>query len=115
MSKVSNFIAVISAAVLLTIPLTTKANAFPVAAEAPLPACQSEDGFGVPLCVWDGIISGDCAPEFVGGFEISKKCVVLHSTNPKAVEECVTEWNLYDPEDPSYEGFTFEECLKAFE
>lgn len=115
MSKVSNFIAVIASGILLTVPLAAKANASPVRPDAPLPVCETEDGFGTALCIFDGIVSGDCAPEYVGGFDVSKKCVVLHSTNPKAVEECVTDWNLYDPKDPSYYGFTFEECLKAFE
>lgn len=110
------FLSVLAMSVaLLGVPLAGNAKASPAKDGSPLPVCSEEDGYGVSLCVWDGIVSGDCAPEFVGGFDISKECVVLHSTNKKAVEECVEEWNLYDPSDPKYDGFSFEECLRAFE
>lgn len=102
-----------AAAAFLTIPLAGPAMASEIIEGTPLPVCAEEDGFGAELCLWDGVISGDCAPEYVGGFEVSNKCVYLHRTNPEAVKECVEEWNLYDPADPKYDGFTFEECLKA--
>lgn len=113
--KAVNFAAVVMGAVLLTVPLASKAFAMPTTPDAPLPACVVEDGNGMPLCTWDGVISGDCAPDYVGGFEISKECVALHRINKEAVEECVEDWNLYDPSDPKYDGFTFDQCLRAFE
>lgn len=115
MSKASKFLPWIVGAILLTIPLASNARASEPRESAPLPACADEDGFGVSLCVWDGVISGDCAPDYVGGFEVSQQCMTLHNKNPKEVEECVEEWNLYDPSDPKYDGFTFEECLKAMQ
>lgn len=63
-----------------------------------LPDCLTEDGAGQALCVWDGtrmgngvgalIISGDCAPDYVGGQDASLVCRTLHArkayeiTNP---------------------------------
>lgn len=54
-----------------------------------LPACAAEDGAGQALCYWDGatmgngkgraIISGDCAPEYVGGETASAECVATHT------------------------------------
>lgn len=115
MSKVSNYIAVIASGILLTVPLATKANASPVKPETPLPVCSNEDGYGIALCTFDGVVSGDCAPDYVGGFDVSQQCVALHRNNKEAVKECVVEWNLFDPNDPKYKGFTFRECLLAMQ
>lgn len=98
---------------LLGVPLAGNAKASPTNEFTPLPACAVEDGNGVALCTWDGVVSGDCAPDYVGSFEVSKECVALHDFYKKAVEECVEEWNLYDPTDASYKGFTFQECIEA--
>lgn len=92
--KVVNLAAVVMGAVLLTVPLASKAMAMPAGRETALPECSVEDGNGVALCTWDGVISGDCAPDYVGGFDISKECVVKHSHNKKAVESCVDNYNL---------------------
>jgi hypothetical protein len=57
--------------------------------EVPLPSCVTEDGAGQALCMWDAqsqgngqgtsIISGDCAPAYVGSQQASDVCVRLHS------------------------------------
>lgn len=53
-----------------------------------LPTCETEDGAGMALCWWDAqtmgngmgtsVVSGDCAPDYVGGMDISALCVKLH-------------------------------------
>lgn len=37
----------------------------PEPAPATMARCQEEDGYGVALCRWDGIVSGDCAPAYL--------------------------------------------------
>ena len=54
-----------------------------------LPQCTEEDGYGMALCMWDAqaqgngmgtsVVSGDCAPDYVGGNEASAVCVALYS------------------------------------
>jgi hypothetical protein len=108
------FFAVLAMSIaLLGVPLAGNAKASPTSEGSPLPACSVEDGNGVALCIWDGVVSGDCAPDYVGGFDVSRECVAMHDFYKKAVEECVEEWNMYDPSDPSYKGFTFQQCIEA--
>jgi hypothetical protein len=97
--------------------------------KASLPACKVEDGNGMALCMWDGIVSGDCEPDYVGGNAVSALCLKLyalpasdhtyqgakiHVPSGKALaEECVDEWNLMSDKQAKAEGFTLEECFKA--
>lgn len=130
MSKVSNWIAVVASVVLLSIPLSSKAEASPVKPEASLPACVVEDGNGVPLCVWNGVISGDCAPDYVGGFDVMELCLELYRqpaseheyqgatvSLPKGSElaqECAEEYNVMDGEEMRESGFSLKECFLAW-
>ncbi len=60
-----------------------------------MPACEQEDGAGVALCWWDAqakgngkgtsIISGDCAADYVGGYEASVLCVKLHAMKARTI------------------------------
>lgn len=69
--------------------------AAPGAADS-LPRCAVEDGAGVAFCSWDGVVSGDCAPDFVGGIDTSAICIQKHLTNPKETTKCVEIFNLSD-------------------
>lgn len=69
-----------------------------------LPPCAEEDGFGVAVCQWDGVVSGDCAPEYVGGILESALCIQKHSYDPKNVEKCVESYNMD-------ELFDFNRCI----
>lgn len=106
-----------------------------------LPDCVTEDGAGMALCTWDAqrmgngigesVISGDCAPDYVGGQAVSDLCVnlfnrdsiTLHNEDGSSntipngadlVAECTEEWNMMDEEQAKAEGFTLEECFKAW-
>lgn len=126
------------------IALPTPSATTPVVDTAPhggysLPPCITEDGAGQALCMWDAqtmgngmgtsVISGDCAPDYVGGEDVSALCVRLYAvpsseheyqgatiTVPNGAElaqECAQEWNMMDDETAKAEGFTLEECFKA--
>lgn len=130
MSKVSNLIAVVASAILLTIPLASKAEASLPRPEASLPACVVEDGNGVPLCVWDGVISGDCAPDYVGGFDVMELCLEVYRlpaethmyqgaevSVPKGSElaqECAQEYNMMTEQEMKENGFSLKECFLAW-
>lgn len=62
---------------------TVEPSAPIASAPVDLPECVGEDGAGMPLCMYQGsygpIVSGDCAPDIVGGSEASALCVELHS------------------------------------
>lgn len=62
---------------------TVEPNAPIASAPVDLPKCVGEDGAGMALCMYQGsykpIVSGDCAPDIVGGNEASALCVQLHS------------------------------------
>jgi uncharacterized protein YgiB involved in biofilm formation len=77
--------------------------------------CEAEDGYGVALCMWDGVVSGNCAPSYVGSNKVSAECVALMKRDPEGVNECVETYNTIDTNEAKKEGWTFEECLKAFE
>lgn len=125
-----------------SVPLVTgpsESHAKPIIIAAPtatpkpaasLPACKVEDGNGMALCMWDGIVSGDCEPAYVGGDAVSALCLDLFArpasshmyqgamvTIPKGkelVEECTDEWNLMSDKEAKAEGFSLEECFKAW-
>lgn len=59
-----------------------------------LPQCENEDGFGVALCRWDGIVSGDCPADYVGSLGAEILCLQKHSENPSGVMHCVELFNL---------------------
>lgn len=81
-------------------------------ADTELSLCAEEDGFGQSLCMWDGVVSGDCAPGFVGSDKTSIICRELFSqdsytyenqgatisvpSGKALVNECVEEYNLSD-------------------
>lgn len=50
----------------------------PTATTPSLPACLTENGEGQALCYWDAQLSGDCAPDYVGGDEASTECITTH-------------------------------------
>ena len=122
-----------------TVPTITPSS--PVSVAPSMPACIEEDGAGMALCWWDAseqgngvgtsVISGDCAPEYVGGQSISDMCVSLYArrsytithadgsknTIPNGadlVRECTEEWNMMDDAEAKEQGFTLEECFKAW-
>lgn len=96
-----------------------------------LPPCEDEDGWGMALCTFDGIISGDCAPEYVGSEAISQQCVNLFSrpsqeidngdgsshTEPNGADlvgECVEINNTISDDMAKQEGWNIGECIKAY-
>lgn len=112
---------------------TVEPSAPIASAPVALPECVTEDGAGMALCVfidrkYDGqgdimrgnVISGDCAPDIVGGSEASALCVQLHAmpastytyqdaeitipTGPDRVSECTDDREL---------GMPVIECIKA--
>lgn len=59
----------------------------PEPAPASMPACATEDGAGVALCRFQGIVSGDCAPAYLAELghlntwqkaNAAKYCLRLH-------------------------------------
>jgi len=123
-------LALLALAVFLPAESPATAPVFTAPSAAPTyPACVEEDGYGMALCMWDGVLSGDCAPAYVGGYEVSALCVNIHAmpsseheyqgatiTVPNGADlvgECVQEWNTIDPEVAKAEGFTLENCFKA--
>lgn len=70
---------------------------------ANLPLCGTEDGSGMALCVWQGevqgngegstIISGDCAPTYVGSDSLMRMCVRLYESNSgDDAQDCNSEY-----------------------
>lgn len=59
-----------------------------------LPECSEEDGFGVALCQWDGVVSGDCDPEYIGSLGGQILCLQKHAEDPVGVGRCVELFNL---------------------
>lgn len=79
-----------------------------------LPYCDAEDGAGVALCMWDGVVSGDCAPDYVGGQRVSDMCVRLYAMGEgMEVQTCAETYNVTDDDILIREGWTMEECFKA--
>lgn len=90
---------------------TVEPSAPIASAPVALPECVGEDGAGMALCMYQGsygpIVSGDCAPDIVGGSEASALCVQLHAmpastytyqdaeitipTGPDRVSECTDD------------------------
>lgn len=96
--------------------------------------CATEDGAGQALCMWQGTVSGDCAPSVMGDSYTSGVCVQVHSmgevqwTNPDGstgttygpdmVGECVSimQDGRMDKDAQTIldnEGWTILECLRA--
>jgi hypothetical protein len=96
--------------------------------------CATEDGAGQALCMWQGTVSGDCAPSVVGSEYTSSVCVrvhtlgVLHTTNPDGatttsygpdmVGECIDIMQQGRMDDESLtilegEGWTILQCFRA--
>src|SRR3954465_3734714 len=90
-----------------------------------LPACESEDGTGQSLCYWDAasegngegtsLISGDCAPSIVGGWDVASKCVILYGRpdGQDAAMECMGVYNENEDSALKEMGWSFTECYKA--
>lgn len=61
---------------------TVEPSAPIASAPVALPECMTEPGEGMALCTYAGsygdIVSGDCAPDYVGSAEASEACVILH-------------------------------------
>lgn len=100
----------------------------PAATTPALPACEYEDGSGQALCYWDAqtsgngegtsLISGDCAPDYIGGQANSDLCVALFNKGQEGIDwvgECVGTENTISDSDRKNEGWNIEECFKAFE
>ena len=70
-------------------PATGPVLAAPSATTPSYPPCVTEDGAGQALCMWDAhtmgngegssVLSGDCAPAYVGGYDVSAVCVALYA------------------------------------
>jgi hypothetical protein len=131
----------LTAMVLLAYALSTAASTPVVNAPTPtpsatpvLPVCGAEDGAGMALCTWQGIVSGDCAPSVVGSEYTSRVCVQVHTlgtitqTNPDGatttaygpdmVGECVEimQSGRMDSDTLTIlegEGWTILKCLRA--
>lgn len=66
-----------------------------------LPVCTDETGAGYSLCVWDAssngngdgttIVSGDCAPDYVGKDNM-QLCITVHDANPVNAQNCNDEF-----------------------
>lgn len=105
-----------------------------------LPACIEEDGAGMALCYWDAehmgngmgmsVISGDCAPDYVGGQDVSDLCVRLYAMASREVDngdgsshtipngadraqECVETNNVMEDEVKESEEFILKNCFEA--
>lgn len=67
-----------------------------------LPLCATEAGEGQALCVWEAgnqgngegrtIISGDCAPSYVGDDATMRMCISLYEMSQYDVQECNDEF-----------------------
>lgn len=90
-----------------------------------LPACTSEDGSGQALCYWDAdtqgnglgqdVISGDCAPEYVGSNAISEMCLSLYGNGQNGIDaarECVETNNTISDSNRAKREWTIANCFK---
>lgn len=131
--RIAYILPVILGALLALAWLTpSQGNAEPVITITPtatpsLPACAYEDGSGQALCYWDAqtmgngegtsLISGDCAPDYVGGQVSSNLCVDIFKEGQAGVDfigECVGIENTISDSDRKNEGWTITECFKAW-
>lgn len=105
-----------------------------------LPACVEEDGSGQALCYWDAqvqgnglgtsVVSGDCAPDVVGGDKVSALCVKAYARKSHTITnddgsmntipngaDLVRECGEYNSEMTYSEklenGWTMENCIEA--
>ncbi len=68
-------------AVILAFPI-------PVPAHNYIPPCSVEDGNGVAVCLWEGVVSGDCAPDYLGSVLASRVCLAKHKTKAEEMQIC---------------------------
>lgn|SRR6187551_1013670 len=131
----------LSLAVLVAYALSTAASTPVTNAPTPTPSaspyvpeCAAEDGAGQALCMWQGTVSGDCAPSVVGDAYVSSVCVrvhslgMVHTTNPDGgsstsygpdmVSECIDiqQQGIMDSDTLTIlegEGWTILQCFRA--